>query len=582
MPNNRRDILKALALMAASECIPLPTRAQARQDIYDIGRKGNVRILHMTDTHGQVLPLHFREPSVNIGIGGAAGRPPHLVGKAFLDHFGIAPGTAEAHAFTYLDFEEAAHRYGPMGGYAHLASLIARLRAEAGPANTLLLDGGDSWQGSWTAHSTQGAGMVELANLLAVDAMTSHFEMTYGEERLRRNLATFHGAFVAQNVFLTDEAAFSGAAAADPDSGRVFAPYVMREAGGSRIAIIGQCFPYQPVAHPRRFVADWTFGIREAELQKVVDTVRGKERADTVLLLSHNGMDVDLKLASRVTGIDVILGGHTHDALLEPTVVSNAGGKTIVTNGGSNGKFIAVLDLTLSPGRVADIRYKLLPVFSNLLPADPAVAAQVAALRAPDAVMLDEKLASAEELLYRRGNVAGTMDQVICDALRQELDAQISLSPGFRWGPSKLSGDAITMEYVYAHTAITYPDVYVQDMTGAQIKTVMEDVCDNLFNPDPYVQQGGDMVRMGGLDYTCTPAASAGQRISDMTLHDGTKIEASKTYRVAGWASVNLPQDGRPVWDVVATYLRGQGNLKLKQLSRVRLDGVDGNPGYAA
>jgi sulfur-oxidizing protein SoxB len=582
MTNDRRDVLKLMTLTAASGLIPVPTRAQARQDIYDIGRKGNVRLLHITDMHGQILPLHFREPSVNIGVGDAAGRPPHLVGKAFLEHFGVTPGSAEAYALTYLDFQEAAHRYGPMGGYAHIATLIDRLRAETGPQNTLLLDGGDAWQGSWTAHSMQGAGMVGLANLLGVDAMTSHFEMTYGEETLRRNLAAFKGTFVAQNVFLTDEAAFSGAAAKDPDSGRVFDAYVMREAGGARIAVIGQCFPYQPIAHPRRFVADWTFGIREMELQKVVDLVRGKERADAVVLLSHNGMDVDLKLAGRVRGIDIILGGHTHDALVEPTMVSNASGKTMVTNGGSNGKFVAVLDLTTSPGRVTDIRYKLLPVFSNLLPADPAMAAEVAALRAPDASMLDEKLASAGELLYRRGNVAGTMDRVICDALRQELDTQISLSPGFRWGPSKLQGDDVTMEFVYAHTAITYPDVYVQDMTGAEIKTIMEDVCDNLFNPDPYVQQGGDMVRMGGMDYTCTPAASAGRRISDMTLHDGTKIEASKTYRVAGWASVNLPQDGRPVWDVVATYLRDQKHVKLKQPSRVKLDGVDHNPGYAA
>jgi sulfur-oxidizing protein SoxB len=582
MSNRRRDVLKLLTLTAAAGLTPWPTLAQAKNDLYDIGRKGNVRILHMTDMHGQLLPLHFREPNVNIGIGDAEGRPPHLVGKAFLEHFGIAQGTAEAHALTYLDFQEAAHLYGPMGGYAHLATLIKRLRTESGPKNTLLLDGGDAWQGSWTAHSTQGAGMVGLANLLGVDAMTSHFEMTYGEETLRRNLNDFKGAFVAQNVFLTDEATFSGAEAKDPDSGRVFDPYVMREAGGARIAIIGQCFPYQPIAHPRRFVADWTFGIRDTELQKVVDSVRTKEHADIVVLLSHNGMDVDLKLASRVCGIDVILGGHTHDALIEPTMVSNANGKTMVTNGGSNGKFLAVLDFTVSLGRVTDIRYKLLPVFSNLLPEDPEMAARIAALRAPDKAMLDEKLASAEELLYRRGNVAGTMDQVICDALRQELDAQISLSPGFRWGPSKLQGDDVTMEFVYAHTAITYPDVYVQDMTGAQIKTIMEDVCDNLFNPDPYVQQGGDMVRMGGMDYTCTPAAAAGQRISGMTLQDGTNIEASKSYRVAGWASVNLPQDGRPVWDVVATYLRNEKQVKPKQPSRVKLDGIGGNPGYAA
>ena len=582
MQPSRRHILKLLSAGATAGVLPRPTRAQARADIYDIGRTGNVRLLHMTDTHGQTVPLHFREPSVNIGMGEAAGRPPHLVGKAFLERFGIAPGTAQAHATTYLDFEEAAHRYGRMGGYAHLATLINRLRGEAGAGNTLLLDGGDTWQGSWTAHSTQGLGMVELTNLLGVDAMTSHFEMTYGEEKLRSNLKEFKGAFVAQNVFLTDEAAFNGAEAFDLDSGRVFKPYVIREAGNRRIAIIGQCFPYQPIAHPRRFVPDWTFGVREADLQKVIDTVRGTERADAVVLLSHNGMDVDLKLASRVRGLDIILGGHTHDALPQPMAVANPGGHTLVTNGGSNGKFLGVLDLDVGQGRINGVRYNLLPVFSNLLPADPAMAERVAALRAPDEAMLGEKLASAGELLYRRGNVAGTMDQVVSDALLQELDVPIALTPGFRWGPSVLTGDAITMDLVYAHTAITYPDVYVQEMTGTAIKTVLEDVCDNLFNRDPYVQQGGDMVRLGGLDYVCTPGAAMGRRISDLTLADGSLLDAGKTYRVAGWASVNLPQGNRPVWDVVATYLRRQGEVRPGRPGRVKLNGVDGNPGYSA
>lgn len=582
MVGTRRDFVKALSIAAAAGIMPQPSRAQSQQDPYDIGHSGNVRVLHLTDIHGQIAPLRFREPSVNIGIGSAIGHPPHVVGKAFLDHFKIAPGSARAHAFTFLDFEEAAHRYGTMGGYAHIATLVARLRADAGQGNTLMLDGGDSWQGSWVAHKSQGAAMVTLANMLGVDAMTSHWEMTYGEKILRQNLAQMHGDFIAQNVFLTDEASFNGAEALDPSTGRVFKPYVMREVGGHRIAVIGQCFPYQPIAHPRRFVANWTFGIRETELQKVVDTVRNAEHADAVLLLSHNGMDVDLKLASRVRGIDVILGGHTHDGVVEPTVVTNPGGRTIVTNAGSNGKFLGVLDLAVTSGRVSDVHYNLLPVFSNLLPPDPAVAAKVAEFRASDAKMLDEKLASAGELLYRRGNFAGTMDQVICDALRHELDAQISLSPGFRWGPSLLTGDAITMDFVYSHTAITYPDVYVQDMTGAQIKSVMEDVCDNLFNPDPYVQQGGDMVRLGGLDYVCTPTAPAGQRISAMALSDGTQIDAAKTYKVAGWASVNLPQNGRPVWDVVATYLRGLGSVKVSKPSQVKIEGVAGNPGYAS
>ena len=582
MQPNRRDLLRLLSASVAGGLLPRPSHAQAKTDIYDIGRSGNVRLLHMTDTHGQLLPVYFREPSVNIGVGDAAGQPPHLVGDAFLEHFHIAAGSPQAHAMTYLDFVEAAHRYGRMGGYAHMATLIARLRSEAGAANTLLLDGGDTWQGSWVAHSTQGEAMVGLTNLLGVDAMTSHFEMTYGEEKLRSNLAKFKGEFLAQNVFLSDEAAFNNAEAFDTDSGRVFKPYVIREVGGRRIAIIGQCFPYQPIAHPRRFVPDWTFGIRDAEMQKVVDTVREAEHADAVVLLSHNGMDVDLKLASRVRGIDIILGGHTHDALPAPMTVANAGGKTLVTNGGSNGKFLGVIDLDVGRGRLNGVRYNLVPVFANLLPADPAMEAQVNALRAPDAKMLGEKLATTDSLLYRRGNVSGTMDQVICDALRHELDAEISLSPGFRWGPSVLPGEDITMGVLYTHTAITYPDVYVQQMTGAAIKTILEDVCDNLFNPDPYVQQGGDMVRAGGFDFTCTPGAAMGHRISDMARPDGTKIEADKSYKVAGWASVNLPQGGRPVWDVVAHYLRGLGEVKLDNPSKVKLIGVDGNAGYRA
>ena len=579
---SRRELLGLF--VAAMSAGPLAHRAHAASadDLYTVPRTGNVRVLHMTDTHAQLLPVLFREPSANIGIGAASGQPPHLVGRAFLEHFGITAGSARAHAFTFLDFVEASRQFGKMGGYAHIATLIGRLREQAGAANTLLLDGGDSWQGSWIAHNTQGAAMVELANMLGIDAMTSHFEMTYGEEKFRANLANLKAGYVAQNVFLTDEAAFNGADAFDAASGRVFRPYVMKDVGGHRVAVIGQCFPYQPIAHPRRFVPDWTFGIRESDLQKVVDTVRRTEHADAVLLLSHNGMDVDLKLASRVSGIDVVLGGHTHDAVPRPVTVANPGGRTIVTNGGSNGKFVGLLDLDISAGRVNDVRYTLMPVFADLLPADPAVAAKITSLRQADAAMLDETLADAGELLYRRGNVGGTMDQVISDALRTELDAQIALSPGFRWGPSALPGEAITMDLVYAHTAITYPDAYVQDMTGAALKTIMEDVCDNLFNPDPYVQQGGDMVRVGGLDYTCTPGAAMGSRISDMTLPDGSLLDANKTYRVAGWASVSLPQDGRPVWDVVATHLRRVKHVTPGRSSQVKLRGVDGNPGYQA
>jgi sulfur-oxidizing protein SoxB len=424
----------------------------------------------------------------------------------------------------------------------------------------------------------QGADMVEVGNLLGIEAMTGHWEFTYGEKVLRQNLDGFKGEFLAQNVFLTDEAAFNNAPAFDSASGRVFKPATIKEVNGHRIGIIGQAMPYVPIAHPKRFTPDWTFGIRDAELQKVVDGLRQQDKVDAVVLLSHNGMDVDLKLASRVTGIDVILGGHTHDSVPRPTAVANAAGKTLVTNAGSSGKFIAVLDLDIGNGGVQDARYHLLPIYTNLIKPDRDMQALIDRLRAPYTAKFGEKLATADELLYRRGNFTGPMDQVICDALRHELDAQIALSPGFRWGTTLLAGQPITMDDVLAETAITYPEVYVTDMTGGQIKAVMEDIVDNLFNPDPYYQQGGDMVRIGGMDYACAPNEAAGKRISDMTLDDGTMLDADKSYRVAGWASVNQ-QAGKPVSDVVAGYLQRQKTVKIKRPNRVVLKGVADNPG---
>ncbi len=580
MNPSRRDTLRLLTACALYGVVPPIGLAQAREDPYDIGRFGNVRIIHQTDTHAQTRPVYYREPAANIGVGVAKGRPPHLVGRAFLEHFHVAPASARAYAFTCLDFAEAAHRYGALGGFAHIKSLADRLRSEAGPTNTLHVDGGDMWQGSGMANLTHGVDMVELSNLLGVEAMAPHWELTYGEKQVRANIASFKGDFIAQNVFLTDVAAFNGAEAFDPATGRVFRPYVMKLLGGRRIALVGQAFPYQPIAHPQRFVPDWTFGIRDTELQTLVDGIRTRERPDAVLLLSHNGMDVDLKLASRVQGIDVILGGHTHDAVPQPSRVRNPGGTTLVTNAGSNGKFLAVLDLDLREGRVADARYTLLPVFSNLIAADAQVAARIEAQEAPHRDMLDAPLAEVEDLLYRRGNFNGTVDQLICDALRAELGAQLALSPGFRWGPSVLPGRRLTMRDILAETAISYPDVYVQDMTGAMLKTVMEDVCDNLFNPDPYLQQGGDMVRVGGMDYVCDPAADIGSRIGGMMQDDGTPIDPARSYRVAGWASVNLAQHGTPVWDIVARHLRARGHARVARLNQVKLKGVAGNPGY--
>ena len=577
----RREALRALA--AAATIGAVPRIGRAAPDPYDLPFKSDARILHTTDTHAQVRPVFFREPSANIGIGAARGRPPHLVGAAYLDHFGIRAGGPRAHATTFLDFEEAAHRYGPTGGFAHIKTLLDRFRAAAGPGRSLTLDGGDLWQGAALADLTQGAAMVELGNMLGLDAMTGHWEFTYGEEQLRRNIAAFKGSFIAQNVFLTDEAAFNGAAAADPASGRVFASHVMRELGGVQVAVIGQAFPYVPIAHPHRFVPDWTFGIRAEALQKLVRELRDDKHADAIILLSHNGMDVDLKLASVVSGIDFILGGHTHDATPQPSVVANSGGRTLVANGGSSGKFIGVLDIRAGKGRVSGLDYTLVPVFANMAPPDAAVAARIEALRAPHAAMLDETLTTTDRLLFRRGNFNGTMDDLICDALLAETGAQIALSPGFRWGPSFLAGQKITMDDVLAHTATTYPDVYTQSMTGTEFKAVLEDVCDNLFNPDPFRQQGGDMARLGGMRYTCTPANPIGSRISDMTLADGSAIDASKIYRLASWGSVSLPQNGTPVSSILAKRLRGSTARPAAAVAAgaVKVKGVAGNPGFA-
>jgi sulfur-oxidizing protein SoxB len=579
MTFRRRDFLKFTGAAALAGGLPLIARSADSAGVYDLERFGNARILHITDTHAQLQPAYFREPSVNLGIGAMQGKPPHLVGRAFLDRFGVRPDSADAYAFTSVDFEKSALRFGKLGGFAHLKTLIDRLRSDGGSERSLLLDGGDLWQGTGQANTLQGADMVEAANLLGIEAMTGHWEFTYGEAALRSNLERFKGEFLAQNVYLTEEAAFNDAKAFDPASGRVFKPAMIKEISGYRVAVIGQAFPYVPIAHPKRFTPDWTFGIRDDELQKLVSGLRSSDKVDAVVLLSHNGMDVDLKLAGRVTGIDVILGGHTHDAVPQPLAVTNAGGTTLVTNAGSNGKFLGVLDLELAKGKVSDARYRLLPVFSELLKPDPAMQALIQKMREPHAAGYAEKIATADRLLYRRGNFFGTVDQLICDALRSELDAEIALSPGFRWGSSMLPGQPVTMEDVLSETAITYPETYIQSLTGSQIKDILEDVCDNLFNADPYYQQGGDMVRVGGMAYTCTPAESVGRRISELKRDNGRALAAGKSYRVAGWASVNA-QQGTPVWDVFAKYLRS-GKAPEPRGAGVTLKGVDDNPGIA-
>ena len=572
---NRREFLQVLAIAGAGG-MTFPHQdahaAQAAEAMYDLPRFGNVHLLHFTDCHAQLRPVYFREPNVNLGIGDYAGKPPHLVGEALLRHYGIRPGTAQAHAFTYLDFNEAARRYGKVGGFAHLATLVKRLKA--GRPGALLLDGGDTWQGSATALWTKGQDMVDAALALGVDVMTPHWEMTLGAERVKEIVdKDFKGkvAFLAQNIKTNDFG--------DP----VFDPYVIREINGVPVAIIGQAFPYTPIANPRYFVPDWTFGIQEENLQQVIDAARGKG-AQAVVLLSHNGMDVDLKLASRVRGLDAILGGHTHDGVPAPVAVKNAGGTTLVTNAGSNGKFLGVLDFDVRNGKVADFRYRLLPVFANYLPADPAMDALIQKVRAPYENKLSEVLAVNRGLLYRRGNFNGTFDQLILDGLMQVQGAQIAFSPGFRWGTTLLPGQAITMEHLMDQTAITYPYTTVTQMSGATIKTILEDVADNLFNPDPYYQQGGDMVRVGGLQYTIDPAAGMGKRITDMRLA-GKPLEAGKTYKVAGWAPVAeeaREAGGAPVWDVMAQWLRSTREVSARPLNLPRVRGMDGNAGIAA
>lgn len=583
MTISRREFLQMLAIAGAagvnlSGCDSGSEKAsggikpaKGPSDLYELPSFGNVSVLHYTDCHAQLLPVYFREPNINLGVGGMAGQPPHLVGEAFLKHYGIQPGTLEAHAFTYLDFVTAAREFGKVGGFAHLATLIKHIRAQRPGA--LLLDGGDTWQGSATSLWTNAQDMVDAQLLLGVDIMTPHWEMTYGAERVREIIdKDFKDRieFLAQNVL-------------DNEWGeQVFKPYVIREINGVPTAVIGQAFPYTPIANPRYMIPDWSFGIRDERMQEMVDKAR-KEGAQVVIVLSHNGMDVDLKMASRVSGIDAIMGGHTHDAVPAPAVVSNPGGKTLVTNAGSNSKFLSVLDLDVKNGRVSDYRYRLLPVFSNLLPADADMAAYIDQIRAPYKDQLDEQLATTDDLLYRRGNFNGTFDQLICDGLMAVTGAQIAFSPGFRWGVSVLPGEPITMDQLMTQTAITYPNTTLNPMTGARLKEILEDVADNLFNPDPYYQQGGDMVRVGGLQYSIDPTAEMNHRIGDLQL-DGKPIDADKEYLVAGWASVQETPAGdtdRPVWDVVAEYLRDVKTVSGIQLNEPRIKGMSDNPGYA-
>lgn len=559
MDVTRRDLLKLAAVAAgaglgprALEAADAPARLLAFEPL------GQVTLLHLTDTHATLRPVFFREPDTLLGVGPERGRPPFLTGPEFLRAYGLQAGTAEAYAYTHLDFPALAARFGPLGGYAHLAALVRRIRAER-PGRVLLCDGGDTLQGSATALWSRGEDMLRATNQLGVDVFTAHWEFVYGIERVRElfgdrdGRGRFRGDFVAHNVM---EAGWE-----EP----VFRPWTLRELGGLRVGVIGQAFPYTPIAHPRRFVPDLTFGIREDRIQALVQELREGQKADLVVLLSHNGVAVDLKLAGRVRGLDVILGGHTHDGLPAPLEV----GRTLVVNSGSHGKFLSRLDLDVRGGRVAAWRYRLLPVLSREIPEEPEMARLIAEVRGPHQARLGERLAVSESLLYRRGNFNGTFDELILDALLARFDAEVAFSPGFRWGVTIVPGQAITLDDVYAHTALTYGNTWARLLTGAEIHHIMEDVADNLFHPDPYYRQGGDMVRLGGLTYAIDPGQSMGRRIRDIRVA-GRPLDPAHRYKATGWASIG-EADGPPVWDVVADHLRRLGRVRIDPRPRVRV-----------
>ena len=535
----------------------MASQAMTQKELLSFDSLGQVTLLHFTDMHAQLTPIYFREPSFNLGVGEVKGLPPHITGRDFLKEFNIDEGTPEAYALSSEDFSALAREYGRVGGVDRMATLVKAIRAER-PNNTLFLDGGDTWQGSYTALKTGGEDMVRVKNALGVDAMTAHWEFTFGEERVNELKDTLNFPFLAGNVTDTtwEEDVF--------DSTAYF------ERGGIKIAVIGQAFPYTPVANPRYLIPNWSFGINEKKVQAHVDKARASG-AGLVVLLSHNGFDVDRKMASRVSGIDVILTGHTHDALPRTVQV----GKTLLVASGSHGKFLSRLDLDVAGGEVKAFRYKLMPIFSDVIDPDPEMAALVQDIRAPFASEIDKVLGTTEQVLYRRGNFNGTFDDLICEALISERDAEIALSPGFRWGSSLLPGQDITVDHVYHQTSITYPNVYRNEMTGEFLKVILEDVADNLFNKDPYYQQGGDMVRVGGMAYTIDINKDIGNRISNMTLlKDGSPIDANRSYVVAGWASVNEGTEGPAAYDLVSDHISKQKTIKLPENQTVTVRGA--------
>ena len=558
---SRRAFLQAAAALSLAHGAGVGRAAAAQaitqDELLRFQPLGQVTLLHLTDLHAQLPPVLFREPSVNLGVGEARGRAPHLTGAAFRDAFGIAAGSPDAYALTSEDFTALARNYGRMGGLDRIATLVRAIRAERGAERVLLLDGGDTWHGSWSALRTRGADMAACMALLRPDAMTGHFEFTLGQDRLRELAAGQAFPFLAGNVV-------------DEWKEPVFEATRVIERGGIGVGVIGQAFPYTPVANPRWLVPDWTFGIQEEMVRAHVATVRAAG-AELVVLLSHNGYDTDRKMAGRVEGIDIILSGHTHDALPRPEVI----GRTVLVASGCYGKFLSRVDVEVRDRRMAGWRHRLIPVFSDAIAPDAEMAAMIEKVRAPFAADLAREVGRSEGLLYRRGNVSGSFDDLICAAMLEQRDAEIALSPGFRWGPTVLPGEAIRAEDVYGATAITYPECYRSAMSGARLREVLEDVADNLFNPDPYYQQGGDMVRVGGLGYTLAPTAPMGQRVRDMTLlRTGAPIDPSRDYTVAGWASINQGTEGPPIWDVVEAHLRHHGTVKPPPAESVKLVGL--------
>ncbi len=563
---SRRQFLQATAaaglLVGASGVTPLGRLAAQQKltqdDLLRFDPLGTVTLVYVTDIHAQLVPLYFREPSINLGVGEANGRPPHITDQAFLDRFKVAAGSADAYALTSKDYEALAKNYGRMGGMDRVATIIKAIRAERGGDKVLTLDGGDTWQGSWTSLKTRGQDMVDVQKALGVEAMVGHWEFTYGAERVRELTEKAPFAFLGQNV-------------RDNEFGdEAFKPRALFEKGGAKIAVIGQAFPRTPISNPAWMIPKWEFGLREDDIQKQVEEARA-DGADVVVLLSHNGYDVDAKLATRVKGIDVILAAHTHDAIPEVQKF----GETLIIAAGSHGKFVARLDLEVKNKKVTGYRYRLIPIFSDAIKPDAEMAALVKSIRDPHEKDLARELGRTESLLYRRGNFNGTFDDLICQSMLTQRDAQISLSPGFRWGGTLIPGDAITFDALANATAMTYPACYRQEMTGAQLKAVLEDVADNIFHPDPYFQGGGDMVRVGGVGYSIDVSKGMGERISGLTeLKTGKPLDADRKYVVAGWASVAQNIEGPPIWEVVEKHLADVKTVTLAPNASVKVTGA--------